>query len=210
MSPKKRVPLKDIEVISDPKTIKLMMEPTRAAIIKLLASTEMTVKQLATELGKNPGTILHHIEKLRKVGILVEVRTQQTPTGIVQRYYRARAREFRLGIKEMMQTDNGVAKFAEDKLNSIVRALVVWGIDIPEPAQAEAMDLLRKIIERENDLISEIPIQKQVAHDSLSKQDRIDALRIMRRYVLDQDPMYVELRRDWHSFLSRYNEGAKQ
>jgi DNA-binding transcriptional ArsR family regulator len=210
MSPKKRVPLKDIEVISDPKIIKLMMEPTRAAIIKLLASTEMTVKQLATELGKNPGTILHHIEKLRKVGILVEVRTQQTPTGIVQRYYRARAREFRLGIKEMMQTDNGVAKFAEDRLNSIIRALAVWGIDIPEPAQAEAMGLLRKIIERENDIISEIPIQNQVAHDSLSKQDRIDALRIMRRYVLDQDPMYVELRRDWHRFLSRYNEGAKQ
>jgi hypothetical protein len=155
-------------------------------------------------------TILHHIEKLRKVGILVEVRTQQTPTGIVQRYYRARAREFRLGIKEMMQTDNGVAKFAEDRLNSIIRALAVWGIDIPEPAQAEAMGLLRKIIERENDIISEIPIQNQVAHDSLSKQDRIDALRIMRRYVLDQDPMYVELRRDWHRFLSRYNEGAKQ
>jgi hypothetical protein len=40
MSPKKRVPLKDIEVISDPKIIKLMMEPTRAAIIKLLASTD--------------------------------------------------------------------------------------------------------------------------------------------------------------------------
>lgn len=210
MSPKKRVMLKDIEVISDPKVIKLMMEPTRAAIIKLVASKEMTVKQLATELGKNAGTILHHIEKLKKVGIIVEVRTQQTPTGIVQRFYRARAREFRLGIKEMMRTDNGVAKFAEDRLNSIVRALDVWGIDVPESAQAEGVDLLRRIIERENDLISEIAIRNQVAHDNLSKQDRTDALRIMRRYVLDQDPMYVELRRDWHRFLSRYNEGAKQ
>ena len=183
MSPKKRVPLKEIEVISDPKVIKLMMEPTRAAIIKLLASNEMTVKQLATELGKNPGTILHHIEKLKKAGILVEVRTQQTPTGIVQRYYRARAREYRLGIKEMMQTDNGVAKFAEDRLNSIVRTLAVYGIEIPETQLAEGAKLLRELIERENDLISNMPIIDQQAHDKLSKQDRIDATRILRRIL---------------------------
>ena len=106
MSPKKRVPLKEIEVISDPKTIKLMMEPTRAAILKALAEEELTVKLLSVRLGKNPGTILHHIEKLKdpKVGIVVEVRTEQTPTGIVQRYYRARAREFRLGIKDMIKS----------------------------------------------------------------------------------------------------------
>jgi len=210
VSPKKRVPLKEIEVVSDPKVIKLMMEPTRAAIIKLVASNEMTVKQLSTELGKNPGTILHHIEKLRKVGIVVEVRTQQTPTGIVQRYYRARAREYRLGIKEMMQTDNGVAKFAEDRLRSIVRTLAVFGIEIPESQIAEGTQLLRELIERENDLISEMPIIDQQAHDKLSKQDRIDATRILRRYILDQDPMYTELRRDWHRFLNRHEQGAKQ
>lgn len=210
MSPKKRVPLKEIEVISDPKAIKLMMEPTRAAIIKLLAVDEMTVKQLANELGKNPGTILHHIEKLKKEDLVVEVRTQQTPTGIVQRYYRARARQFRLGIKEMMQTDNGVAKFAADRLMSIVKSLAVFGIEIPEAHLGEGTELIRALIERENDLISEIPIIDQQSYDSLSKQDRIDASRIIRRYLLDQDPMYIELRRDWDRFLSRFDKGEKQ
>lgn len=187
-----------------------MMEPTRAAIIKLLAGNEMTVKQLSTELGKNPGTILHHIEKLKNVGIIVEVRTQQTATGIVQRYYRARAREYRLGIKEMMQTDNGVAKFAEDRLKSLVTSLAVFGIDIPESQIPEGTQLIRELIERENDLISDIPIIDQQAHDRLSKQDRTDATRILRRYLLDQDPMYNELRRDWHRFLNRYDKGVKQ
>ncbi len=209
MSPKKRMPMKEIEVISDPKVIKLMMEPTRAAIIKLLSVQEMTVKQMATELGKNPGTILHHIEKLKKVDIVVEVRTQQTSTGIVQRYYRARAREFRLGIKEMMQTDDGVAKFAEDRLKSIVQSLSVFGIEIPDAYNNEGTELLRQLIERENNVISEMPILDQKAYDKLSKQDRIDASRILRRFFLDRDPMYVELRRDWHNFLSRYDKGVK-
>ncbi|MHA1909601.1 MAG: ArsR/SmtB family transcription factor, partial [Candidatus Thorarchaeota archaeon] len=201
---------KEIEVISDPKVIKLMMEPTRAAIIKNLAQEEMTVKQLAVKLGKNPGTILHHIEKLKdpKVGLVVEVRTEQTPTGIVQRYYRARAREFRLGIKDMMQPDSGVAKFAEDRLKSIVKSLSVFGISIPESQQDEAAEMLKQIIERENALISDIAIIDQSSHDKLSKQDRADTTRILRRYVLDQDPKYVELRREWHRFLSHFNKGA--
>lgn len=210
MSPKKRVPLKEIEVISDPKTIKLMMEPTRAAIIKNLAKESMTVKQLSVRLGKNPGTILHHIEKLRdpKIGLVVEVRTEQTPTGIVQRYYRARAREFRLGIKGMMQTDSGVAKFAEDRLKTLVKTLSVFGIKIPESQQAEAAELLRQLVERENAVISNIPIIDQSAHDKLASQDRTDATRILRRYILDRDPKFVELRREWHRFLSHYNQGA--
>ncbi len=210
MSPKKRVPLKEIEVISDPKTIKLMMEPTRAAILKALAEEELTVKLLSVRLGKNPGTILHHIEKLKdpKVGLVVEVRTEQTPTGIVQRYYRARAREFRLGIKDMMQTDNGVAKFAEDRLKSIIKSLSVYGIEIPESQQVEAAEMLRMLIECENALISDISIIDQDSHDKLSKQDRADTTRILRRYVLDRDPKYIELRREWHRFLSHFNKGA--
>ncbi|MFW9850081.1 MAG: ArsR family transcriptional regulator [Candidatus Thorarchaeota archaeon] len=209
MTPK-RAPLKQIEVISDPKIIKLMMEPTRAAILKQLAEEPLTVKQLSIRLGKNPGTILHHIEKLKdkKVGLVVEVRTEKTSTGIVQRYYRARAREFRLGIKDMMRTENGVSKFAEDRLKSIVKALSVFGINIPESQQDEAAELLREMIERENQLISNIAITDQSLHDKLSKQDRIDTTRLVRRFVLDQDPKYVELRRDWHRFLSHYNKGA--
>ncbi|MHA2423874.1 MAG: ArsR family transcriptional regulator [Candidatus Thorarchaeota archaeon] len=209
MSPRK-VPLKEIEVISDPKIIKLMMEPTRAAILKQLAKEPLTVKQLSVRLGKNPGTILHHIEKLKdkKIGLVVEVRTEQTPTGIVQRYYRARAREFRLGIKDMMGTDNGVAKFAEDRLKSIIKSLGVFGINIPESQQNEAVEMLRELIERENSLISNIAITNQTLHDKLSKQDRTDTTRLLRRFVLDQDPKYVELRREWHRFLSHFNQGA--
>jgi DNA-binding transcriptional ArsR family regulator len=53
-----------MEVIEDKKMIKLLMEPTRAKIVfDYLVRDSMTVKQLSEVTGKNPGTILHHIQK---------------------------------------------------------------------------------------------------------------------------------------------------
>ena len=103
-STKRKRRIKDMEVIEDKNMIKLLMEPTRAKIVfDYLVRDSMTVKQLSEVTGKNPGTILHHIQKLKEVGVVFEERTEQTRTGIVQRYYRASAREYRMGISEMVQ-----------------------------------------------------------------------------------------------------------
>ena len=106
--PSKSVSIKELEVISDPNTIKTLFEPTRSAIVfRYLVNGPMTVKQLADALNKNPGTILHHIEKLKKLNLVFQDHTETTVTGIVQRYYRASAREYRLGIGQMMGADDG-------------------------------------------------------------------------------------------------------
>ena len=106
MSPKsKPSPIKEFVVISDIKTIKLLLDKTRADIVfKYLVNQEMTVKQLADTMGKKPGTVLHHVQKLNNAGIIEMVRTHETTRGIVERYYRAIAREYRLGITEMMRS----------------------------------------------------------------------------------------------------------
>lgn len=208
MTPKKRVkPMKDLEIISDPKTIKILFEPTRAAIVfKYLVHGSMTVKQLADATGKNPGTILHHIDKLKSAGLVIQERTEQTVTGIVQRYYRAIAREYRLGISGMMQTDGGVAEFAKDRLKSMVNSLSVYGIDIPETQREEASELLRQLIERENTVSSTIPILNEEQYHKLSSSVRNDASRIMRKFALEEDSQYGQLREDWHKFLRKYKK----
>ncbi|MHA2208552.1 MAG: winged helix-turn-helix domain-containing protein, partial [Candidatus Thorarchaeota archaeon] len=54
-------PMKDLEIISNPKVIKILFEDTRAKIVfNYLVKGSMTVKQLSDVTGKNPGTILHH------------------------------------------------------------------------------------------------------------------------------------------------------
>ncbi|TFG13584.1 ArsR family transcriptional regulator [Candidatus Thorarchaeota archaeon] len=199
------LPMSDLEVISDPKTIKILFEPTRAAIVfKYLSNVPMTVKQLADALDKNPGTILHHIDKLKKAGLVVQERTEQTPTGITQRFYRTSAREYRLGISGMMQTNGGVAQFAKDRLQSTVSALRVYGIDIADSQKQEAMELLRQLIEIENEVSSNLPICDEELYRQLSPSVRNDASRIMRKFALEKDSIYRKHREQWNDFLKKF------
>ena len=198
---KKRKPrVKDMEVIEDKNTIKLLMEPTRSKIVfDYLVRDAMTVKQLSVVTGKNPGTILHHIQKLKEVGVVFEERTEATQTGIVQRYYRASAREYRMGISEMVQA---TGDDATKRLKSIIKSLSVYGIDVPQEQVSEAVGLLTAMIGRENEISSRNLIVNEEEHDKLSSSLRGDASRIMRRFALEEDSQYKELRETWHAFLS--------
>jgi DNA-binding transcriptional ArsR family regulator len=204
---KKRHRIKDMEIIEDKKLIQLLMEPTRAKIVfDYLVKDAMTVKQLAGVTGKNPGTILHHIQKLKEAGLVFEERTEQTQTGIVQRYYRASAREFRMGISEMVQATGDVAV---KRLRSIITSLSVYGIDVPEHQIDEAVGLLTALTDRENEISSRNLIVDEQALDKLSSTDRGDASRIVRRFALEEDSQYKELREKWHSFLRSHRTGVK-
>lgn len=195
-----------MEVIEDKKLIKLLMEPTRAKIMfDYLVKDSMTVKQLSEVTGKNPGTILHHIQKLKEAGLVFEERTEQTQTGIVQRYYRASAREYRMGISEMVQaTGDDTTK----RLRSIISSLSVYGIDVPEHQIDEAVELLTALIHRENEISSRNLVVNEEALDDLSSSVRGDASRIMRRFALEEDSQYRDLRINWHAFLRSHRKGV--
>jgi DNA-binding transcriptional ArsR family regulator len=199
--------VKDMEIIEDKKLIQLLMEPTRAKIVfDYLVKDAMTVKQLSGVTGKNPGTILHHIQKLKEVGLVFEERTEQTQTGIVQRYYRASAREYRMGISEMVQATGDVAA---KRLRSIISSLSVYGIDVPEHQIDEAVGLLTALTDRENEISSRNLIVDEQALDKLSSTDRGDASRIVRRFALEEDSEYRDLRERWHSFLRSHRTGVR-
>ncbi|MFW9944821.1 MAG: winged helix-turn-helix domain-containing protein [Candidatus Sifarchaeia archaeon] len=201
------VPMKDLEVIMDTNKIKVLFEPTRASIVfEYLVNEAMTVKQLSEKLNRNPGTILHHIQKLQAIGVVVQERTEMTTTGIVQRYYRATAKEYRLGIGGMIEANGGVAQFAKDRLRSIVSSLSVYGIEIPEAQVEEAMDVLRRLIERENAVNSELPIADEKRHRKLPPSVRGDASRIMRRFALEEDSEYQRVREEWQRLLRSHRE----
>lgn len=201
------VPMKDLEVIMDTNKIKVLFEPIRASIVfEYLVNQAMTVKQLSEKLNRNPGTILHHIQKLQDIGVVVQERTEMTTTGIVQRYYRATAKEYRLGIGGMIEANGGVAQFAKDRLRSIVSSLSVYGIEIPEAQVEEAMDVLRRLIERENAVNSELPIADEKRHRKLPPTVRGDASRIMRRFALEEDSEYQRLREEWQRLLRSHRK----
>ena len=202
----KKPRVKDMEVIEDKKLIKLLMEPTRAKIVfDYLVKGSKTVKELSVLTGKNPGTILHHIQKLKEAGLVFEERTEVTQTGIVQRYYRASAREYRMGISEMVQA---TGDDATKRLRSMITSLSVYGIDVPEHQIGTAVDLMTAMINRENEISSRNLIVNEEEYDKLSSSQRGEASRIMRRFALEEDSQYRELREKWTAFLRSHRKGV--
>jgi putative molybdopterin biosynthesis protein len=83
----------DIEQIKDFEQIKIVADPHRLAILRLLMAGPATLTQLGRVLGEHPAWVRHHLKQLEEVG-LVEMKTAQISGGFVEKYYRAKARAF--------------------------------------------------------------------------------------------------------------------
>lgn len=208
MSPKgKPSAIKEYVVISNLKTIKLLLDKTRADIVfKYLVNQEMTVKQLADAMGKKPGTVLHHVQKLNGAGIIEMVRTHETTRGIVERYYRAIAREYRLGITEMMRTRTPTSA-PKNPIQATLTGLSTLGISISEEDMKHAKDVLTKMkaIEKRMEDVINKPENKKF--QSLPPSTRIDVMENMKRFLLSKNSTYNEYLAEWHDLLSQYLNG---
>ena len=65
----------------------------RQRIIDLLADQALTAKQLATLLREPPARVHYHVRELERVGLVRLVETREKK-GILEKYYRAIARNF--------------------------------------------------------------------------------------------------------------------
>lgn len=72
---------------------KLLGSAQRVKIIKTLVDKAKTSKQVADELGESPGSIHYHIQKLYEGGLIDLVETR-TVGGIVEKYYKSKAKWF--------------------------------------------------------------------------------------------------------------------
>ena len=104
-----------------------------------------------------------------------------------------------MGISEMVQATGDDAR---KRLKSIIKSLSVYGIAIPESQIDEAVELMTAMIGRENEISSRNLIVDEEGQDELPSSVRGDASRIMRRFALEEDSQYRELRENWHAFLS--------
>ncbi|MBN2112874.1 MAG: winged helix-turn-helix transcriptional regulator [Acidimicrobiia bacterium] len=65
---------------------RLLAEPTRSEIIRLLAQRAATTSQLAEALGRPRGSIGHHLKALEAAGIVRVVRTRKV-RALTEKYY---------------------------------------------------------------------------------------------------------------------------
>jgi DNA-binding transcriptional ArsR family regulator len=86
-------------MIGDVGTLKALADPTRMAILSVLARSRdlpvMSVKELAAELGEPQTKLYRHVRQLEEAG-LIRVAATRIVSGILEQRYQACLRELRL------------------------------------------------------------------------------------------------------------------
>ena len=79
---------------------KALAHPLRMRILRLCLDQALTNKELAEWLGKDPGTVLHHVRTLVKTGFLIPDEVRQGAKGALEKPYRATRRSWNLSLEE--------------------------------------------------------------------------------------------------------------
>ena len=79
---------------------KALAHPLRMRILRLCLDQALTNKQLAEWLGKDPGTVLHHVRTLVSTGFLVPGEVRQGDKGALEKPYRATGKSWTLSLEE--------------------------------------------------------------------------------------------------------------
>lgn len=87
--------MKTIAPLTSFDQIKLLADPRRMEILRLLMAQAATLSQLGRSLGRHPAWVQHHIKAL-EAGGLVEVSEVRVNAGVMEKFYRARAGGFLL------------------------------------------------------------------------------------------------------------------
>jgi DNA-binding transcriptional ArsR family regulator len=112
--------MKAIKVVNDPEEFQLLADGTRRKIIFLLRAAEMTVSQIASNLGVTPQAIYHHIKKLQNAD-LVTVEREERVGHLIESYYRATAEAFLCSVGVTPSGREFFEKQTKTTLDSLVR-----------------------------------------------------------------------------------------
>jgi len=73
--------------------LKILSDPRRLSILRLLMASSATLSQLGQVLGEHPARVRHHLKQLERAGLIELIETRMV-RGFVEKYYRATARAF--------------------------------------------------------------------------------------------------------------------
>ena len=72
-----------------PREAKALAHPLRLRILRLCSVGEMTNKQLADRLERDPGTVLYHVKQLAEAGLIEPAPVRTGESGALEKPYRS-------------------------------------------------------------------------------------------------------------------------
>lgn len=132
--------MRAFKVIRDPEAFQLLADETRRKMIYLLRAKEMTVSQIAEQLGLTPQAIYHHIRRMKEAG-MVEVGREERVDHFIETYYRATAELFHIAHGEAEKLED-----QERRTKEALQALSKLGltVEVDDPTVARIVDLERR------------------------------------------------------------------
>jgi DNA-binding transcriptional ArsR family regulator len=167
--------MKAFRVIRDPDAIELLGDETRRRVIYLLRARELTISQMAEELGLTPPAIYHHIKKLLAAG-MVEVSKEERVENFIEIYYRATAEVF-----EFSYGTGKTPEYQEQRTKESLEALHKIGINVKiDPGTvSKIVEVQKKLEELGSNPVLDEKVGGLEAVDFLGKQEIKNYARII-------------------------------
>lgn len=131
--------MQTVKMITDPEAFQLLADETRRKMIYLLRVKDMTVSQIAEQMGLTTQAIYHHIRKLKDAG-MVEIAKEERTGHFIETYYRTTAEIFHISHgEETTQKDH------EAMMKAAFEGLEKLGMKVDcKPARLKEIIRIRK------------------------------------------------------------------
>jgi DNA-binding transcriptional ArsR family regulator len=107
--------------INDLDTLRVVVDPLRLQILDALTDEPLNVKQIAEKLGAKPTRLYYHVNALEDAGLVQVVETRMKK-NMVERYYLAVARDFRVDSGLLQTRTEGPSGADPAVLSAVLQA----------------------------------------------------------------------------------------
>ncbi len=147
--------VREVMVVDDPETMKLILGGKCNDILELIQSREMSVSGIAKALKINPGSAHYHLKELEKHG-LARVVGEETKGNVVKKFYRAPARNIYLDGSRFKAPGPGEAGPMEEFYDGLLKLMGPFGYDIPPERSGPVKDAMLRYSRRRKELMRQI------------------------------------------------------
>jgi DNA-binding transcriptional ArsR family regulator len=137
---------KSAEVIADPEKAKVLVDPMRREMMRLLAERPMTEKELAITLGLSDPSIGYHLKILKESGLIEIARKEVEEHGIVQKFYQTKVLAYFIDGRVMpLEIERYFMPVSLERARGIIATLkIITGG--PEQVSTEELEKFAKIL----------------------------------------------------------------
>jgi DNA-binding transcriptional ArsR family regulator len=140
---------------ASPAEMRALANPLRLRILRVTLHRPLTNKQIAERLGRDPGTVLHHVRALVATGFLAPQEVRVGKRGSLERPYRATGKSWRVRMLPnrgyMVSVLDAVRDEVIESGEQAALAVVRLGVRLSE---ADLTELRRRTAELGDDFVT--------------------------------------------------------